>query len=374
MADAMAGPRIAYGPRAAAFEGKLAEMLDVPHALAVQSGTAALHLALILAGVGRGDEVLMPSLTYIAPGNAVRYVGAHPVFVDVDPDFRQIDVERAEKFVETAYLEVGGELRNIATGRRLKAVLAIDLLGHPCDIDAVLEFGERLGLVVIDDAAEALGATVRSRPVGSRTRFSVLSFNANKLITTGGGGMLICRDVEDAKRAALLSRHGRVESEASDEEGTEPQQYQYAEIGFNYLMGEGQAALGLSQLRRIEIFLSRKREIAEGYARAFAREPRLTVPRQAPWALSSCWMYTIHVPAGARARIARSLALEGIQTRPIFTPLHQVASHEAEQSDDCHVAERFGETGLSLPCSTNLEDEQLGEVAAAVIEALATEA
>jgi perosamine synthetase len=374
IAEAMAKPWIAYGANAKAFEHAIAAMLGAPHAVALQSGTAALHIALILAGVGPGDEVLIPALTYIAPANAIKYVGAHPLFDVVEPEYGVLDVERAEKFVERRYRKVGDDRLNRESGRPLRALIAVDLLGHPCDIDATLELGERLRLSVIDDAAEALGASVRSRPAGSRARLSALSFNANKLITTGGGGMLICEREEDAERARMLSRHGRVvprQRGLTHAPVAGIERYEFAEIGFNYLMGEGQAALGLSQFERFEQFLARKRAIADLYAGAFADDPAIVVPKEAPWARSSYWMYTIELAPSARSRVARSLASEGIETRPIFAPLPWVASHRGEQSDECATAKQLGEAGLSLPCSTGLHDHELQEVAAAVLAALA---
>lgn len=361
MSQAMIGRTIAYGSDVQAFERAVSALVGSPHAIATQSGTAALHLALIVSGVEREDEVLMPTLTYVAPANAVRYVGAHPVFLDVDEDFRQMNLARAEAFVADHYRRSAGDLRNRHSGRRLKAILAVDLLGHPCDIETVAELAERLGLVVIDDAAEAFGASDRGQPVGSVAPVSVLSFNANKLITTGGGGMLLCRDAEMARRARSLAFHAKVAGSAL---------YQHDEVGFNYGMASAQAALGLSQLGRFDQFLRRKREIAARYGEIFAREPRIVLPAQAHWAAASYWLYTVHIPAADRDAVMSSLARDGIETRPIFEPMHRLGAHRDSQADACPVAEALSKTGLSLPCSTDLTDPELVEVGRALLLAL----
>jgi perosamine synthetase len=353
---------IAYGPSVAAFERAVAELVESPHAVATQSGTAALHLALIVSGVEGDDEVLVPTLTYVAPANAVRYVGAHPVFLDVEARYRQLDVAGARAFVQRQYAVTDGVLRNRRTGRRLRAILTVDLLGHPCDINGVLDLAAEFELAVIDDAAEAFGATVRGRPLGSWAPVSVLSFNANKLITTGGGGMLLCHDADLAKRARLLASHGKARGSAV---------YHHEMVGFNYAMAAPQAALGLSQLKRFEEFLDRKREIAARYASAFAQEPAVTLPAQSEEALASYWLYTVHVPAAQRKALMATLAQDGIETRPIFNPMHRVRAHCACQADACPVAEELSETGLSLPCSTDLSDAELDEVVEAVIAGLA---
>jgi dTDP-4-amino-4,6-dideoxygalactose transaminase len=312
--------------------------------------------------VRRGDDVLVPTLTFVAPANAVRYVGAHPVFVDAEPTYRQLDVDRAEAFVRREYVEnARGWCRRTNQRRRLRAILAVDLLGHPCDLDAVLELADRFGLVAIDDAAQAFGATVRGRAVGTIAPVSVLSFNANKVMTTAGGGMLLAHDPEHIERARMLAMHAKQ---------PDCERYDHAEVGFNYAMATAQAALGLSQLKSLPLFLERKRRVAARYAELLDGVPGLTLPVQAEWATSTFWMYTVHVPADRRTAVAEALKATDIQTRPLFEPMHRVRAHARAHRDDCPVAERLSATGLCLPCSTGIEDEQVQRVATTLREAL----
>jgi perosamine synthetase len=361
VSSSLLGKSIAYGETVGRFEHQISTLLGCEHGVATQSGTAALHLALIVSGIKPGDEVLMPTLTYVAPANAVRYVGAHPVFLDVEDEYRQLDLSRAEQFVSREYRNSAGIMRNRRSGRPLTAVLAIDLLGHPCDLHGVLDFAERFGLVVIDDAAEAFGASLRGAPVGSLAPVSILSFNANKILTTAGGGMLICHKEQHAERARLLSTHAKAVGAAV---------YNHTEVGFNYGMASAQAALGLSQLDRLEEFLARKRAIAARYDRTFAATEEIVLPGRADWAEPSCWLYTIHVPAAARDLVIDLLRQEGIETRPMFMPMHLVAAHRACEADSCPSAERLSRTGISLPCSTDATNAEVDEVAEAVLLAL----
>ena len=360
MAEALADQFIAYGPAVAEFEVAVARLIGVPHAVALQSGTAALHLALIASGIQQGDEVLMPTLTYIATANAVRYVGAHPVFLDVEREYRQLDLDRAERFVAQTYRAVNGRLENKTTGRTLRAIVAVDLLGHPADMHATVGLARELGLCVIDDAAEALGAVSRGAMTGSIAPVSTLSFNANKIITSAGGGMLLAKDRALADRVRSLALHGK-----DPAGGFEPR-----EVGFNYALGVAQATLGLRQLKRLDNFIARKRQIAARYSRAFLDEPSITVPSEASWASSTYWLYTVHVPESTRDALISELARRDIQTRPMFECIHRLAPHAASQAAECPVAEELSDTGVSLPCSTGMEDDALDFIIESVLEIL----
>lgn len=355
MSRALAGSVIAHGPVVEEFEGAIIERFGVDvYAVAVSSGTAALHLALLVAGVRPGDDVLMPSLTYVAPANAIRYVGGRPIFLDSEPDFRQLDVERAEAYVLRRYKRVGRRWLHRRTGRRLRAVIAIDLLGHPCDLDAILALAARLGIVTIDDAAEAFGARLRDRHVGAIAPLSALSFNANKIMTSAGGGMLVCHDPEHATRARLLASHAKRHGSAL---------YLHDEVGFNYGMATAQAALGRSQLRRFDDFLERKRGVAERYGQTLSGIESVGLPKQAEWARATYWLYAIHVPAEHRTAVIDALEAQEIESRAIFVPMHQVVAHRRSPADRCPVAEDLSLTGLCLPCSTSITDTQIDEVA-----------
>lgn len=368
MSDAIAGPTIAYGPTVEAFEGAMAgfiasQEIGVPHAVALNSGTAAVHLALLVSGVLPDEEVLMPTLTYVAPANAVRYVGAYPVFLDAEPDFRQLDLKRASTFITHTYSRTAGAWFNRQTGRRLRAIIAVDLLGHPCDLDAALELAAYFEIAAIDDAAEALGAKVRGRAAGSIAPVSVLSFNANKIMTTAGGGMLLCHDEVMAERARSLASHAKTPGSAL---------YEHDEVGFNYGMPTAQAALGLSQLRRLGSFISRKREVAKRYAYALSDLTTLTLPKEADWAEHTYWLYALHLPANRRASVIEFMSDAGVETRPIFESMHRVAAHAHAQADRCPVAEQLSDTGLCLPCSTSISNDEVDEVAQTLRRAIDT--
>jgi perosamine synthetase len=339
------------GPYVDRFERDTAARIGVPHAVACASGTAALHVALLLAGVRPGDEVVTSTLTFVAPANAIAYCGAHPVFVDAEPDYWQIDAARLEAFLDAA----GPELRNPATGRRIAAVLPVHVLGHPFDADAVLGVARRHGLSVVEDAAEGLGATYRGRPLGSLGDLAALSFNGNKIVTSGGGGMLLTSDTAQAERARYLT------TTAKDD----PLEYIHGEIGFNYRLTDLQAALGSAQMQRLDELVAAKRAIAERYAAGLADVPGISLMPEAPWAQGSFWLYTVLVEGGSREALG-ALVDERIQARPLWQPLHRSPAHAGAQVVGGEVADRLYAEGLSLPCSTGLTEEDQARVIEAV--------
>jgi perosamine synthetase len=351
---------IAPGPDVGKLERAISARLGVPYAVALSSGTAAVHLGLLVSGVQRDDDVLMPTLTYVAPANAVRHAGAHPVLLDAEPEFRQLDAGRARAYVERNYERADGQWRERRTGRRLGALLAVDLLGHPSDLDELDALAADLEIAFVDDAAEALGASVRGRAVGGIAPVSALSFNANKVITGAGGGMLLCHDEAQAELARSLSTHAKRAGSPL---------YLHDQVGFNYAMTAPQAALALSQLTRFATFLARKREVAARYAEALAGEP-VTVPGEASWATASFWLYTVHVAVDRRTAVMAAFTEQGIACRPIFEVMHRVQAHAGAQADACPVAEELADTGLCLPCSTLITDAEVDEVAEALGAAL----
>lgn len=351
------------GPFVTRFEESLARELGARYAVAMQSGTAALHVALLVAGVEPDDEVLVSTLTFIAPANAIRYAGAWPVFVDAEPVHWQLDVTRAIDFLETRCTWRDGVLRNAATGRRVRAILPVHVLGHPVDMAPLLDVARKFGLAVVEDATESLGASYRGTPVGRLGGVACFSFNGNKLLTTGGGGMLVTGDEEWARRARLLStqaKHDAVE-------------YVHHEIGFNYRLTNVQAAMGLAQLERMPEFLAAKRAIAERYQEGLEGVPGLTLMREASWARSAWWMYTVLVDEASFGLGSRGLlhALEasGVQTRPLWQPLHRSRAHEGAPRTDCSVSERLNRDALSLPCSVALAPAEQDRVIELVLSA-----
>jgi perosamine synthetase len=345
------------------FEQMVADRAGGGYAVATANGTAALHVALLLAGVEAGSEVLVPALTFIAPANAVRYVGAHPVFFDAEPEYAQIDPAKLADFLDTACAWRDGRLYNRSTGRRVAAVLPVHLLGHPADMDPILAAAGKYDLPVIEDATESLGASYKGRPVGSLGAAACFSFNGNKLVTTGGGGMLVTGDPERARRAKYLT------TQAKDDEI----EYVHGEVGFNYRLTNVQAAIGCAQVELLDEYIAAKRRIAARYAEALADVPGITPMRQAPWADSVFWMYTVRVDAvrygcDSRALLAR-LAAANIQSRPLWQPMHRSPAHRGSQPWRCEVADALYRDCLSLPCSVGLTNEQQRRVIQVVCEA-----
>lgn len=344
------------------FEQCVAGRVGVAHAVATVNGTAALHVALMIAGVRPDDEVITSTLTFIAPANAIRYVGAHPVFIDAESDHWQMDTDKLRDFLENECDEHGGELRDRVTGRRVSAILPVHILGHPVEMGAVLELANRYGLVVIEDATESLGASWRGRPVGQLGDIACFSFNGNKLITTGGGGMLVTNDAALAKRARHLT------TQAKDD----PIEYEHSEVGYNYRLTNVLAAMGVAQMELLDEYIEQKRAIAARYAEGLGDVPGIRLMSEAPWARSVFWMYTVLVDQmryGLDSRaLLRRLAERKIQTRPLWQPLHLSGAHRGESRTKCPVAERLNRDALSLPCSVGLTEGEQARVIEAIRE------
>lgn len=322
------------GEYVTAFEDELASRCGVAHAIATSNGTTALHLALAVAGIGPEDEVIVPSLTFVATAAAVRYLGASPVFAESDAAHWCLDPTDVASRITP----------------RTRALVAVDLYGHPADMDALAEIATEHDLVVVEDAAEALGAVYRQRLAGGLGTLGVLSFYGNKLITTGEGGAVLTDDAALAERARLLRDH------AMDPH----RRYWHAEIGFNYRITNMQAALGVAQLERLDEFLAKKREIAAVYRAGLQDVPGVTLQEEAEWATSSWWMTTLRIePNGGvgRDELAARLRADGVDSRPAFVPLHLLP--HLRQDGALPVAEAVGSEGLSLPSSTSLTASEL---------------
>jgi perosamine synthetase len=346
------------------FEREFASAVGARHAVATVNGTSALHVALLLAGVGEGDLVLMPTITFIATANAIRYCGAHPVLLDVDPETWQLDVGAAHRFLDAECRRDGSLVRHTATGRRIAALLPVDILGHPADLDAVRALSVAYGLPVVEDATESLGARYRDRPVGAEGWSTCFSFNGNKLITTGGGGMLVTDDEAIARRARYLT------TQAKDD----PRAFVHGEVGFNYRLTNVQAAIGCAQLERLESHLARKRAIHARYAEAFASVPGIRLHGEAAWARSALWLSTIHVEAAdagiSADELGRALDAVGVETRPLWQPIHQSPAHRDAIRTPCPVAERIHAGALSLPCSVSLTPDAQSRVISCILESV----
>jgi perosamine synthetase len=338
------------GPFVDRFERELAAYVGDRHAVATCNGTAALHVALLVAGVQPDDEVLVSTLSFIAPANAIRYIGAWPIFIDAEPDYWQMDPQKVVDFLERECVWRHGELRNKTTRRRVRAIMPVHILGHPVDIDPILEVARRYDLIVIEDATESLGAQYKGRKVGCLGDTACFSFNGNKIITTGGGGMIVTNNEAWARRAKYLT------TQAKDD----PLEYIHNEIGYNYRLTNVQAAMGCAQLEHLDNYVAAKRQIATTYTEALVDVPGITPMHTAPWAFSIYWMYTVLVDGAQYGMDSRALLHKlgqaRIQTRPLWRPVHQSKAYiDCCYPCDCRVAEQLSRRALSLPCSVGLE-------------------
>ena len=343
------------------FENELAQRVGTKYAVATVNGTSALHIALLVAGVKPDDEVITSSLTFIAPANTIRYVGAYPVFIDAEPAYWQMDVARVAAFLHEDCVHTNGEVRNKKTGRRVSAILPVHILGHPVEMDSLMALAREFNLTVIEDATEALGTKYRAQNAGQIGDIACFSFNGNKLITTGGGGMIVTNNSEWARRAKYLTTQSK----------DDPIEYIHKSVGYNYRLPNPLAAMGCAQLEHLDEYIAAKRRTADFYTETLARIPGITPMQQAPWAFSTFWMYTILVDEKAFGMSSRALlqalAQAGIQTRPLWQPLHQSEVFRGIGDAQCPVSEQLNRTALSLPCSVGITEQQRTRVAEHIV-------
>ncbi len=318
------------GPDVRRFERAFADFCAARHAVAVSSGTAALHLGLASLDIGPGDEVVVPSLTFIATANAVRYMGATVVFADVDPRTWTLDPEDVERRLTS----------------RTRAIVPVHFAGHPADTDALRELMVGRRIALIEDSAQAIGSRYKGRPTGSLGDVACFSFFANKVITTGEGGMVVTDDDSRASRASSLRGHAQRAGG----------RYVHDEIGFNYRMSNLQAALGLSQLRRAETFMRRRTTVGDWYRERLRVDLPFQPQFEAPWASPVPTFFGVLAPtAEAREEALASLAEHDIEARPFFDPLHLQAPYRAERG--LPVTEDIAQRGLFLPCAHLTRDQ-----------------
>ena len=338
------------GPHVDAFEREFCDTVGVPHAAALSSGTAALHLALLMLGVGPGDEVLVPTFTFAATANAVTYLAAKPVFIDSDRETWNMDPGLLEE-------ELAGCARR---GKLPKAVIAVDLYGQCADYDEILAACERYGVPLVEDAAEALGATYKGKPAGSFGAAAAFSFNGNKIITTSGGGMLVSTDAGLVERARNLSQQARDPAP----------HYQHSKIGYNYRMSNLLAAVGRGQLNALQDRVSRKREIFRYYKSTLGGLPGLSFMPEAGYGCSNRWLTcTLVDPArfgATREDIRLALEKENIESRPLWKPMHLQPVFSGCRTRGGAVSEELFEKGLCLPSGTALRDADLERIAGVI--------
>lgn len=342
------------------FESMAAEATGTTHAIATSSGTAALHLALVVAGVKPDEEVLVSDLTFIAPVNAIHYVGAKPVLVDAEARHWQMDTDCVAEFLSNDCTFEQGIVTNRRTGRRVSAILPVHVLGHPVEMAPLIDLAERFDLTVIEDATESLGAAYDGKALGGIGRLGCLSFNGNKLLTTGSGGMIVTNDRDLAERARYLS------TQAKDD----PILYVHHEVGYNYRLSNVNAAIGVAQMEQLDSFVARKRAIAERYEEGLAGVPGVTSLAANQRAACSWWLNTILIDPErygcTNMELLQAVADEAIQTRPLWRPVHLNKPYRDVEVLGSGTAEHIFERALSLPSSVQLSEADQDRVIAAI--------
>lgn len=343
-------PVLSLGPRVREFERAMAEYVGTAEAVAVSSGTCGLHLCLAAEGIGRGDEVVTTPFSFVASANCALYQGATPIFADIDPLTLNLDPECVEA----------------ALTPRTRAIVAVDVFGQPAAIDALKAIADRHGLLLIEDACEAIGAEYRGRRVGGAARAAVFAFYPNKQITTGEGGMIVTDDSDLAALLRSLSNQGR------DDAGT---WMNHVHLGYNYRLSEMSAALGRSQLARIDEILDRRERVAGWYNERLGSVEGVTVPYVAPETTRMSWfVYVIRLDERIdRDKLISDLESDGIPTRPYFVPIHLQPLYRdrfQHKLGEFPITERVSRTTLALPFFTDMTERQVDDVCQNMIERL----
>jgi perosamine synthetase len=328
------------GPFIVEFEQRISELVGQPHAVATVNGTAALELALVASGVQRGDLVIVPDWTFAATCNAVYHAGATPIFVDITAESWTLDPELVEQALENG------------ADRRISAVIAVDALGHPAQFDELADVCARYGATLIEDAAGAIGARYKGRPAGGLAEVATFSFNGNKTLTTGGGGMILTANAEIARIAHQLSTQARC-----------GESYTHDAIGFNYRMTNVNAAIGLGQLERLDDMVARKREIAASYDTKLRGRTDLTSMPRAGWADHNCWLYSVLcADDSAASSLISHMKSRGIETRGFWRSLSAQEPYVDAPTLLKKVSRSITGRVVSLPCSSSLTEDDQSQV------------
>lgn len=324
------------------FEQSFSNYIDIKHSTTVSNGTVAIHLALITLGIGPGDEVIVPTLTYIASVNAIMYTGATPVFVDSVESTWQIDPEDVERKITP----------------NTKAIMAVHLYGHPCDMDALQAIAKKYGLFLIEDCAEAIGTKYKGKHVGTFGDISTFSFFGNKTITTGEGGMVVTNDETLYDRAVHFKGQGLAKY----------REYWHDVVGYNYRMTNICAAIGLAQLEQVGDFLAQKRQVVDWYIKYL--DGQVAFHKETGDVYHSYWMFTILVKDSVqRDHVRKALADQGVETRPMFYPVHTMPMYSTRFQKH-PIAEGIAWKGINLPSFPALTEEQVKSICSIIINAL----
>lgn len=342
---------ISDGPKGIEFEKAVANYVGAKYAVVVSSGTTALHAACHVAGIGPGDEVITSANTFVATAASVLFCGGTPVFADIDTKTHNISPESILEKI----------------GPKTKAVMPVDYAGQPCDYDAIMSIAKEHNLVVIEDAAEAIGSEYKGRKIGTISDMTIISFHAVKNITTCEGGMILTDNEEYYHKLKRFRAYGIDKSKPYEDA---PWMCEQAELGYNYRLSEIQCALGISQLKKLDQFIARRAEIADKYYRELGNLEKIKLPYIQECCKMNWYMYVVEVEGIDRKKVWEELRNRGIMTAIYFYPVYKIAYFQNKGYQDvcCEESERFYQRTLTLPCFPKLTDEEVDQVISAVIE------
>jgi perosamine synthetase len=343
------------------FESMVADYVGTRYAIATVNGTAALHVSLIACGIQPDDEVIVPTLTFIAPVNVVKYCGAYPIFMDCNIDTLCMDIQKVVDFINNECKQNNdGYTYNKKTNRRIKAIIPVHIFGHPVDISQLVEICNTNNISIIEDATESLGSEYKGKKTGSFGAAGCFSFNGNKIITTGGGGMIVTNDEYSAKRIRHLTTQAK----------SDPFEYDHDEIGYNYRLTNIQAAMGVAQMERINEFVGIKRRNAALYRELLGHNDKIEFLWEQPWAKSNFWFYTIRVRQLNKNDLINFLLSKGIQVRPLWKPIHSLQMYRACQAYKIENTDKAYETCINLPCSIGLKQKDIESISSNILKFL----
>jgi perosamine synthetase len=333
------------------FEQMVAEFAGAKHGIAAVNGTAALHIALLLSGVKQDDYVILPNLTFVASANSIRYLGADPLLIDADPDLWQMDLDLLEEFLENETDEKDGSLIYIKDGRRIGAIMPVHILGNMGDMDRFMSIVRNYPLPVVEDASEALGSTYKGKSAGSFSPLACFSFNGNKIISTGGGGVIVTDNEELARHAKHITTTAK----------SKPDEYYHDEVGYNYRLVNLLAAVGVAQMELLPGFITRKKEITAFYREQLTGVGDIRFQQELPGVTTNAWLVTIQTEQ--QQKLLNHLNTHEVMSRRFWVPMNMLPMYK-----DCvyiqktDIANDIYRTCLSIPCSTSITDEQLAVV------------
>ena len=333
------------------FENMVAEFAGCKYGVATSNGTSALHIAQLLAGVKTGDYVIVPNVTFIATINSIKYTGADPILIDVDPDTWQMDLDLLEEFLENETDEKNGELFYIKDGRTIRCILPVHVLGNTCDIGRLIQLAAKYNLPIVEDSTESLGTYYNGKHTGGFGLMGCFSFNGNKIITTGGGGVIVTDNEDLAKKAKHLTTQAK--SDAFE--------YVHDEIGYNYRLVNVLAAMGVAQMELLPSFIKRKKEIDSYYRQQLTGVGDITFQKVEPKADFNAWLFTFKT--GKQKELLKILNDNQMQSRPFWVPMNQLRMFKNDvyyTKDD--RSDFIYQSCLSIPCSTNIKDIELASV------------